>query len=220
MICSIVPGESLLQQKGPYFVVVPALTAIGAFSGSLAGTAMLAIGAGMGFAWGVLVGRIAGLVRRRLTGSDQWATRSIATAAFLMSLYAESSAPESMLALMRPPLKGGFTFFVVFNTLLEWIAIPLAVFMNWHLPRRRRLMVAGALLYYGARGWSYGYFVPRILEFMALPIEGGLSDELAEAVATWVQLSWIRAAVDGGVAIMFLFAVSEGPRVGPDGHAG
>src|SRR5262249_59849343 len=47
---------------------------------------------------------------------------------------------------MRPPMKGGFTFFLIFNTLMEWLVIPAAVYLNWHLSQRRILIVAGALL--------------------------------------------------------------------------
>jgi len=69
-----------------------------------------------------------------------------------MMLYGPAlSDPEMILVLMRPPWQGGLTFFLIFNTLMEWLVIPAALSLNWQLPRRRALIAAGALLYYAAR---------------------------------------------------------------------
>jgi hypothetical protein len=208
------------RTQGAYFVIVPATTAMGALSGRLAGAEMLALGALAGAAWGLLVGWTAGLVRRRTTRFDTWALRSTATAGFVMAalfggalfqmlLYVAASAPQSVLGLMQPPFKGGFTFFLLFNTLAEWLVIPLALFMNWHIARRRRLLVAGAVLYYGARVWTYVYFVPRIFEFMTLSTTAALTAANAARIMNWVQLSWIRLAIDGAVAMLFALAAIQ-----------
>src|SRR5262249_23787739 len=110
---------------------------------------------------------------------------------------------------MRPPMKGGFTFFLIFNTLMEWLVIPAAAYFNWHLSQRRILIVAGALLYYAARVWTYLYFVSNIFEFMATSTGGPPSAELVNRVTRWVNLSWGRATIDGLTAVLFLVAASK-----------
>jgi hypothetical protein len=210
-----------LDRLGPYLFVVPATTALGAVASSLAGSiAVIAIGAATGLGWGLLVGRIAGWLTRRedralilANGSVLIATLIATTlfggSLFAMLLYAAAAAPEVMLFLMRPPLKGGFTFFLIFNTLMEWLVIPAALYLNWHLSQRRILVVAGALLYYAARAWTYLYFVPGVFEFMATSPGGTLAADLVSRVTRWVDLSWIRAAIDGVTAVLFLVAASK-----------
>jgi uncharacterized membrane protein len=127
-----------------------------------------------------------------------------------MMLYASASAtPQSVLFLMRLPFKGGFTFFVVFNSLMEWLFLPAALFLNWHIPARRKLLITGAILYYGARCWSYIYFVPAIFRLMAVHADTPLSADLVSQITRWVNLSWIRCAVDGVLACLLLFATSK-----------
>lgn len=119
-----------------------------------------------------------------------------------------------------PSLKGGLTFFLIFNTLMEWLVISAALSLNWHLPRRRALIAAGALLYYAARAWTYVYFVPNIFEFMTTPAGAALSAELTGRVREWVLLSWIRTGIDGLLAVLFLLAAATpGALNGGDGHA-
>ena len=185
-----------LGRFGPYLFIVPVTTAIGALASTLAGSvAVVAIGAVIGLGWGVLVGRIAGWLSQREDRDLKLANRSMLLAVlaattlfggslFAMMLYsAASSAPEIVLFLMRPPMKGGFTFFLIFNTLMEWLVIPAAVYFNWHLSQRRILIVAGALLYYAARVWTYLYFVPNIFEFMATSTDGPLSQRACASVS-------------------------------------
>jgi hypothetical protein len=110
---------------------------------------------------------------------------------------------------MRPPWKGGFTFFVVFNSPMEWLILPAAVFLNWQHRKRRALLLACVVLFYLSRAWTYIYFVPQILKFMSIPGGTALSYDVGSAVLTWVNLSWIRCAIDGVVAILFLRAASK-----------
>jgi len=130
-------------------------------------------GALIGMGWGLLVGWMAGWLTRRAGSGRKMADRSgllavlAATTLFGGSLFAmllygpALSDPEMVLVLMRPPWQGGLTFFLIFNTLMEWLVIPAALYLNRHLSRRRALMATGALLYYAARAWTYVYFVPR-----------------------------------------------------------
>jgi hypothetical protein len=41
----------------------------------------------------------------------------------------------------------GSPFFVIFNSLMEWLALPVALFLNWQDPKRRPLLIAGAVLF-------------------------------------------------------------------------
>ena len=125
------------QQGRPIFFVVPATTAIGALSGRLAGSAaVIAIGGLAGLVWGLTVGYTADRLNRCERWAEKLAVRSlylgvlVATtlfggSLFAMMLYASSlSVPETVLGLMQPPLGGGFAFFVIFNSLMEWLLCP------------------------------------------------------------------------------------------------
>jgi hypothetical protein len=206
---------------------------MGALAGRLADpVAGLAVGALIGMGWGLLVGWIAAWLNRREGWAWKLADRSVLLAVlaaatlfggslFAMMLYGPAlSDPEMVLVLMRPPLKGGLTFFLIFNTLMEWLVISAALYLNWHLPRRRALIAADALLYYAARAWTYVYFVPNIFEFMTTPAGAALSAELTGRVREWVLLSWIRTGIDGLLAVLFLLAAATpGALDGGDGHS-
>jgi hypothetical protein len=136
---------------------------------------------------------------------------------FAMMLYASArGAAEPMLSLIRPPFKGGFTFFVIFNSDMEWLLLPATLFLNWRLPARRKPILYGAILYYCARAWTYIYFVPAIFKLMAVPAGIPISPELTSEIMRWVNLSWIRCAVDGILAALLLFATSR-PYVDAEG---
>ena len=202
---------------GPYLPVVPATTVIGALSSSLGGSVAAIIGAAAGFAWGVLIGFAAIRLNRlmpRLAGCWLFIAAFIATTLFggtlfAMLLYGAERTPEGMLGLMRAPLKGGFTFFVIFNSLMEWFVIPVALFLNWQHPLRRPLLIACAVLSYLSRAWSYLYFVPQILRFMVMRTGASISDDMARSVSNWVNLSWLRCLIDGVTAILFLRAAAR-----------
>jgi hypothetical protein len=53
-------------------------------------------------------------------------------------------------------------FYGVFNTLREWLLVPLAVLLSWHLPGRRRLLVAAVVVLYVERVITYLYFAPAV----------------------------------------------------------
>ena len=44
---------------------------------------------------------------------------------------------------------------------MEWLLIPVGVFLNWQNMRQRPLLVAAALLFYLSRAWTYIHFVPH-----------------------------------------------------------
>jgi hypothetical protein len=122
--------------------------------------------------------------------ADRWlyVTAFVATilfggSLFAMMLYASASAsPQSLLLFMRPPFKGGFTFFVLFNSAMEWLLLPGALFLNWRIPARRKPLIIGAILYYSSRCWTYAYFVPAIFRFMNVPADNPLSPDLTSDI--------------------------------------
>jgi hypothetical protein len=222
MTATTVPQQG---RFGPYLVIAPAMTALAAFASALTGSVgAVAIGAGIGLAWSLLVGWLSGWIGQRAGWERPLANGSVfgavlaATTLFGGSLYAMMlmapvlSSPDIVLGFMRPPVAAGFTFFVIFNSLMEWVVIPTALYLNWRMPRRRTLIIVAAVLYYGARVWTYVYFVPTIFDFMTLPAGEPLSAELVGRVTWWVNLSWIRTAIDGLMALLFLLAAS---RPGP-----
>jgi hypothetical protein len=85
------------------------------------------------------------------------------------------------------------------------------LFVNWHIAARRRPLITGAFVYYISRVWTYVYFVPAIFRLMELPLESSLSADLASQIAHWVNLSWIRCAVNGALALLLLFAALRPP---------
>ena len=165
-----------MSRCGLYLNSVPVMGLMGALAGRLADPmAGLAVGALIGMGWGLLVGSMAAWLNRREGGAWKIADRSVLLAVlvtttlfggslFAMMLYDSAlSEPEMILVLMRPPWQGGLTFFLIFNTLMEWLVIPAALALNWPPPCRRALIAAGALLYYAARAWTYVYFDPTFL---------------------------------------------------------
>jgi hypothetical protein len=174
---------------------------------------ILGILVGFGSSWAAR--QWSGLPRRWLDFPAFVAMTLFGGSLLAMLLYVASPTPENVLTLMRPPFKGGFSFFVTFNSLMEWLVIPVAVFLNWRHPRRRRLLVAVAVLFYLSRVWTYIYFVPQIFRFMTLQASTPLSSEGARDVLKWVKLIWIRCTIDGIVAVLFLRATSLRENSGP-----
>jgi hypothetical protein len=89
---------------------------------------------------------------------------------------------QAVLLLMQAPYKGGFTFFVIFNSLMEWLFLPALLFFNWRIQARRKPLITGTLLYYAARTWTYIYFVPAIFKLMHLPAGDPLSPDLVNDI--------------------------------------
>ncbi len=132
---------------------------------------------------------------------------------FAMMLYA-AATPQSVLLLLQPPFRGGFNFFVIFNSLLEWLLLPIILFLNWRIPARKKALLVGTTLYYCARCWTYVYFVPIFFELMALPQGQLVSADLANQMMLWVNLSWIRCAIDGVLATVLLYAIARPNHIG------
>jgi hypothetical protein len=205
---------------GPFLVVGPALSVVGGLGFSaLGGFGVALIAGGVGLGWALLLGFIATRLARRESRRPALANVSVFFATLgsgLMAggallemtlLSAGLSTPSTTFTMIHPPFGGSFNLFIItLNSLMEWLLIPAALFLNWHIPRRRTLIVIAAVVYYAMRVWSYIYFVPNIFEFGALPPDGPFSAEVVERFRIWVNLSWLRFGVDLSTNVLFVLA--------------
>ena len=233
-------NEKRHGRLGPFLIVVPATTVLGLLESALFGSVAAAlVGAVVGLGWGLLLGFIATRLSRRESRRPYLANASMFVAVlasgmlsggsllYLMLSSAGLSAPSTSFTLVHPPFGGRFDLFIItFNTLLEWLLIPAALFLNWRIPKRRTLIVIAAVVYYAMRVWTYIYFVPIIFEFGAMQPDAPVSAEVLERFRVWVNLSWIRGAIDISTYLLFLLAAffpasSDGDsRKLADGEAG
>jgi hypothetical protein len=126
----------------------------------------------------------------------------------MMLLSAGLGTPSTTFTMIHPPFGGSFNLFIItLNSVMEWLLIPMALFLNWHIPKRTTLIVIAAAVFYAVRVWTYVYFVPNIFEFGALPPEGPFSAEVVERFRIWVTLSWLRFAIQDVLTyLLFLLA--------------
>jgi hypothetical protein len=193
---------------GPFLVVVPALVVVGALGFStLGGVGAALVAGGVALGWALLLGFIAMRLARSESRRAALANASVFLATLGAALIVGGSLLEQMLlsaglgtpstafTMIHPPFGGSFSLFIItLNSLMEWLLMPVALFCNWHIPKRRTLIVIAAVAFYAMRLWSYIYFVPNIFEFGALPPEGPFSAEIVEQFRIWVNLNWLRFA--------------------------
>src|SRR5829696_2662127 len=212
---------TLWDRRGPLLIVVPATTVIGALGATALGSVTAALlWAVAGLVWGLLLRFIAMRLARSESRRPGLANASVFLAALCsgmlaggallvqMLLTAGLGAPSTSFTIIHSPFGGSFTLFIItLNSLMEWLLIPAALFLNWHIPKRRTFIVIAAAVFYAMRLWSYIYFVPNIFEFGALPPDGPFSAEVVERFRMWVNLSWLRFAIQDVLTyLLFLLA--------------
>jgi hypothetical protein len=203
---------------GPFVIVVPVLTIIGALGFSaLGGFSAALIAGGVGLGWSIFLGFIATRLARR----ESWRPALVNVSVFLatlgsgllagsalleiMLLSAGLGTPSTTFTMIHPPFGGSFNLFIItLNSLMEWLLIPAALFLNWYIPKRRMFIVIAAAAFYAMRIWTHVYFVPNIFEFGALPPDGPFSAELVERFRLWVDLSWFRLGFDVLANLLFV----------------
>jgi hypothetical protein len=206
---------------GPFLVVVPALVVVGALGFSTLGGFSAALIAGsLALGWALLLGfialRLARSERRRAALANASVFFATLGAGLMaggalhqqMLLSAGLGTPSTTFTIVHPPFGGSFSLFIItMNSLMEWLLMPVALFCNWHIPKRRTFIVIAAAAFYAMRVWSYIYFVPNIFEFGALPPDGPFSAEVVERFRMWVNLSWLRFAIQDALTyLLFLLA--------------
>jgi hypothetical protein len=207
---------------GPFLVVVPALTVVGGLGFSaLGGVGAALIAGGVGLGWGLFLGFIATRLARRESWRPALANASVFLVTLASGLMAGGGLLQQMLlssglgtpssttfTMIHPPFGDSFNLFIItLNSLMEWLLIPVVLFLNWHIPKRRTLIVIAAAGFYAMRVWTYIYFVPNIFEFGALPPDGPFSAEVVERFRMWVNLSWLRFTIQDLLTyLLFLLA--------------
>jgi len=214
-------NENLQGRLGPFLVVVPALVIIGGLGFSmLGGLGAALVAGGVGLGWALVLGFIAMQLARRESRRAAFANASVFLATLgaglmaggalleMMLLSAGLDTPSTTFTIVHPPYGGSFNLFIItLNSLIEWLLIPVALFLNWHIPKRRTFIVIAAAAFYAMRVWSYIYFVPNIFEFGALPPDGPFSAEIVERFRLWVNLSWFRFGLQDVLTfLLFLLA--------------
>jgi hypothetical protein len=173
-----------LKRFGSYLVAVPIATIIFSLA-SLAlqlGAPGMFGGAVVGFVWSLSLGLIAGRLSRRESWRQPLANAPVLLAiiasglliggglmyGFLMNaaLREPSTTYATLSALMQPTVP----YFIVVNTLMEVLVIPLAVFLNWHIPKRRRLILIAVMVYFAMRVWTYLTYAPARLDISTHPL--------------------------------------------------
>jgi hypothetical protein len=127
----------------------------------------------------------------------------------LVVFPAWSSSPPASLALIQEPDGLDLVAFWIPVHLVLTIAMIAALVLNWRVPQRRMLILAGLGVYILMRAWTFLYFVPEITQFMSVPPEGQFSPELAARVSLWGTLGWIRRALIAVVSVVLLLALTS-----------
>jgi hypothetical protein len=172
------------KRYGPYLVAVPITTVIFAMASTALQLGALGVAAGavIGLGWSMVLGFIAGKLSRR----DSWKPY-LANAPVLVAIIATgfligggymygflikavlgepSTTYATLSALMQPTIP----YFIVLNTLMEALIIPLVVFLNWDIPKRRTLILIAVFVYFAMRVWTYITFAEMRLEISTHPL--------------------------------------------------
>ena len=206
-------------------LVVIALILVGGSAGSLGGPAFAVVAAAAGLVWGSILTVIAAMLGRSERRRRTWATGVLSVSVVVAGLLAGSGfmgqllfdttladAPDVFASLVRGSVGNAeSTPFYLFNTPLEWLLVPTELLLCWRVIRQRRLLLPAAVVFYISRVWTYLYFVPQIFDWSGstTPLTAGQ----LEQAQTWVDLSWIRLAIDITIMILLLAALlSTGQR--------
>lgn len=163
----------------PYLVTIPITMTIFA----LYARAFLPLGA-PGTALGALVGLLwagaLGFAARRLGRREKWHVWLANSPVFLgliamglsiggalmyiPMMYKALSEPSTTYAVLSALMQPAVPFFIILNSLMEFLVISLVVFWNWDTsPKRRTLLLAGILVYFVHRVWTqFIYAEPRL----------------------------------------------------------
>jgi hypothetical protein len=180
------------------------------------------VGAAVGLAWTLLAIPIARAVNRRGRlghWPDTVALLAAANAALVVGfgLLLDLTFPDaaSYLAMNQTPAGPNHSFaYGLVNTPREWLLVPLAVLLNWHLPKRRRLLLAAVAVLYVERVLTYLYFAPTVLSWQdTTPAQ--TTPALLEEVDRWMRLDLARSPVDWLLLTVLMVVVVAYPRVRP-----
>jgi hypothetical protein len=183
-------------------------------------------GAVVGLAWTLLAIPVAIYVNRRRDRLGHWpdtvALLAAANAAMVVGagLLLDITFPTAEAYLAMNQTQAGpnhSVFYGLVNTPREWLLVPLAVLLNWHLPKRRRVLVAAVAVLYLERVITYLYFAPTVLSWQdTTPAQ--TTPALLEEVSRWMRLDLARSPADWLLVAVLLFVVVAYPRTRPSAH--
>jgi hypothetical protein len=183
-------------------------------------------GAVVGLAWTLLAIPVAIYVNRRRDRLGHWpdtvALLAAANAAMVVGagLLLDITFPTAEAYLAMNQTQAGpnhSVFYGLVNTAREWLLVPLALLLSWHLPRRRRLLVAAVAVLYLERVITYLYFAPTVLSWQdTTPAQ--TTPALLEEVSRWMTLDLARTPVDWLLVAVLMFVVVAYPRARPSTH--
>lgn len=202
-------------------IVLACFVVVGLFAGSLAeesrrlGWAITALIIVVGAVWAGVALRLS---RSRLA-EVAWSGTTLGLAAFAAAVLTGTalmsqllmgaflaSKPDEFADLVRGYLGDAEAFpFYSLNTTLEWMLLPLAVLLGWHVPAVRRLLVACLAIFVAMRVWTYLYFVPLITDWA--DTDAAMTDSELDQARLWVGLSWVRFTGDLAVSVLLGLAV-------------
>jgi len=186
------------RRLGPYLVAVP-VTTITFSLASLAlrlGAPGVIGGAVVGFVWGLSLGLVAGRLGRREGWRPRLADAPVSLAVVASGLLiggglmygllmeAALREPSTTYATLSAMMRPAVPYFIAVNTLMEAFVVPLAVYWNWHVPRRRTLIAVAVAAYFAMRVWSYLTYAPARLDISTRPLSAAEAEWFRETLRT------------------------------------
>jgi hypothetical protein len=202
-------------------LVVASTALIGGSSGNLGGTQFAIIGAVVGALWGAGLVVLARRLSRSEPGRHRWANvtlfatvvaagliTGVGFLSLLMMDAALNTDPQFFANMIRGSVGDAEALpFFLFNTPLEWVLVPLAFLLTWSDPRCRNLMLIVLVLWTLHRVWTYTYFVPLIDQWGDGAPGSLMTAGEIDSARTWVNLSFIRNAIDLTTMVLALLAL-------------
>ena len=93
------------------------------------------------------------------------------------------------------PARGGLNrrvFWTLTHPPFE-LALLVSLWLNWAHPVARPWFIAALVAHFGARAWSFAYFIPRALRFEKM---GDLTEDQRRQAESWIRLSRLRSFIE------------------------
>lgn len=213
--------DSGTRTRWPWFAPAAAIVLVLTMLGSLQPFGPMVVRAAGGLLLGLVMVAVAAWINRRdgrrrfvadgtlflgaLTAGGLFGTGFI----FLPLLHdLLAISPQTLPTILQPPIGIDLSiYYFVANPLMETIIIPLALLTNWHILRRRTLLIVAALVFYGMRAWTYLYFAPIFMNLAQLPSGQPFPPAVLEQISQFTNLSWVRLFIEALTCAEFLLAL-------------
>ena len=208
----------------PVWIVAPASMIIFAMGWSNFGLTAGMIGGIGGLVWAFALAGVVKLIQRSETlagllstivplaaGATLFLTMGGGIYEYMLMSKALETTPEWVISITSGALgEQVILYFIIFNSLLEIVLVPLALLLNWSIPGRRAAVLAAGLTFYAIRTWTYLYFAPQYFDFG----EMAFSDQLINDLMTRMSIDNLRFAIQTLEACLF-FRAALGPMLSP-----